>query len=464
MIFSVRVLQICNRNPGRTAGRLLSLLLTAVIAASGCSGVTNSLSDSQRTIVERARAHAATQLTASAIADGGLILGGELAGHQFALVVPQDWNHQALLFAHGYSTPGSAVSVAENPLEADPSGGLLPLAYSQGFAVGHSAYAKAGMGVQSGAENTLRLKQLVDRLGADKVYIAGGSMGGNIVMALIERHPATFAGALAACGVVDSWSAEIGALIDMRAAYNYFTAGTEYALPGRSSIAVSALSPEPPDLLGFMATPYRYLQIKRIADPILALFEAAREDPDGPQMRMIRRIASVTVFEPELASFLAPLITVSLGMDDFNRTFGGLIYDSSARDYRSALLTDAENAALNQAIERMKADPLAMARADEWHRSTGRFDTKLMTIHNSIDSLVPYAQHTALGARVAQAGNSARLVQVTVPPVSVPIAGTGLKGLAHCGFTPAQTAESWNSLTRWVESGERPAETSAPGS
>ena len=41
---------------------------------------------------------------------------------------------------------------------------------------------------------------LLDRLGVTRTYIAGGSMGGTITVALIEQHPNDFAAALAACG------------------------------------------------------------------------------------------------------------------------------------------------------------------------------------------------------------------------------------------------------------------------
>lgn len=446
---------------GRWRPAAIAVVLLA--ASAGCGSDAKPPSASQQSFVTAASANGATSIEATQTQDGGLLLGGELDGHQFALVIPAQWNRQALLFAHGYSVPGSPVAVPENPVATDPAGGLLTLAYSQGYAVGHSAYAKAGMGVETAATNTLRLKTLVEQIGTEKIYVAGASMGGNIVMALIENHPGEFAGALAACGVTDSWQSEIGALMDMRAAYNYFTADTDYALPGERSIAVSALSPDLPALLAFANTPFRLMQMKRIANPVLALFEAAQAQPGGAEDRMIRRIASLTRFEPEVASFIAPLLTVSLGMDDLNATFGGLIHDNSAKVYHSALLSDEENAELNRRIERVQAAPTALAYADRWHRITGRFDTKLVAIHNQIDSLVPYAQYEGLIQRVREAQNDTNLLPFTVPTMQTPIPGSDMQGLAHCGFTPDQIATAWNGLVRWTADGQRPELSAATG-
>jgi len=205
------------------------------------------------------------------------------------------------------------------------------------------------------------------------------------------------------------------------------------------------------------------MQMKRIANPVLALFEAAKVQPGGVEDRMIRRIASVTQFEPEAASFIAPLLTVSLGMDDLNASFGGLIYDNSAKVYHSALLADEENAELNRRIERVQAAPTAVAYADRWHRITGRFDTKLVAIHNQIDSLVPYAQYQGLIQRAGEAQNDTNLLPFTVPTMQTPIPGSDMKGLAHCGFTPDQIATAWNSLVRWTAEGQRPEISAATG-
>ena len=441
----------------RTGVALAALAVAAVLSGSGCSTPANAeLQPAQASFAERAIAQQATDVEVKARDDGGFIVNGRLEGDHFAMAVPANWNGEALVFAHGYSVPGSPIAVSEDPADKDPSGGLMKGAYAQGFAIAHSDFDKAGVGVESAVENTLRLRDFLGRMGVTEAYVAGGSMGGNIVMSIIETQPTAFKGALSGCGLVDNWTDEVGLLIDMRALYAYYTQGTKYALPGEADLNRSALSPIAPNAIGALNEPFRILQMKRIADPIAALFKAARETPGGEEARIIDKIASITGVTAEPASLIVPIMTVSLGMDDMNATFGGGIYDSSVKVYASPLLSTEEAAALNRDIGRVRADPAAVAYADRWYRSTGRFSVPLVAVHNRIDSLVPYSQFEGLIRKTEAAGNADRLLAITVPEITMPLTGTGLDGLAHCGFTPEQLGTAFDALRSWATTGERP--------
>lgn len=443
----------------RSAGSaaLAAVAAAALLAASCSTAASGDLAPAQTRFVERARSAQATDLQVKARDDGGFTLNGRLEGDHFAMAVPANWNGEALVFAHGYSVPGSAIGVSADPADKDPSGGLMKGAYAQGFAIAHSDFDKAGVGVESAVENTLRLRAFLGRAGVDRAYVAGGSMGGNIVLAILETQPNAFAGALSGCGLVDNWTDEVGLLIDLRALYAVFTRGTDYALPGETDLNKSALSPINPAAVGPLGDAHRLIQMKRIADPIAALFKAAEADPNGRAAGIIARIASITGVTPEPASFIVPIMTVSLGMDDMNATFGGGIYDNSARVYASPLLTVEEAAALNREVGRVRADPAAVAYADRWRRSTGRFTTPLVAIHNRIDSLVPYSQFEGLVRKTEAAGNAGNLLAITVPEIRTPLPGTGLSGIAHCGFTPEQLVTAWDTLRIWTTTGRKPA-------
>lgn len=442
---------------GRRAGVFAAMAFAAVLSGSGCSIPVNAdLQPAQASFAERAVAEQATEVKVKARDDGGFTVSGKLEGDHFAMSVPANWNGQALVFAHGYSVPGSPITVSKDPADKDPSGGLMKGAYAQGFAIAHSDFDKAGVGVESAVENTLRLRAFLRRMDVTDAYVAGGSMGGNIVMAIIETQPEAFKGALSGCGLVDNWTDEVGLLIDLRALYAYYTEGTKYELPGKTDLNRSALSPVAPGIIGALNGPFRIWQMKRIADPIAALFKAARDNPGGPEAQMIEKIASIAGVTAEPASLIVPIMTVSLGMDDMNATFGGGIYDSSAKVYTSPLLSFEEATVLNRDIRRVKADPAAVAYADRWYRSTGRFSVPLVAVHNRIDSLVPYSQFEGLVRKTEIAGNADRLLAITVPEISMPLAGTGLDGLAHCGFTPAQLEAAFDALQTWTTTGQRP--------
>lgn len=442
---------------GRGRASLAALAVAAVLSGAGCTTPAGAdLKPAQASFAARAAAQQATDVEVKARDDGGFTVNGRLEGDHFAMAVPANWNGQALVFAHGYSVPGSSIAVSQDPVDKDPSGGLMKGAYGQGFAVAHSDFDKAGVGVESAVENTLRLRAFLGRMGITDAYVAGGSMGGNIVMAIIETQPAAFKGALSGCGLVDNWTDEVGLLIDLRALYAYYTHDTEYALPGETDLNRSALSPIAPNAIGALNEPFRLLQMKRIADPIAALFKAAKADPNGREAQIIAKIASIAGVTPEPASLIVPIMTVSLGMDDMNTTFGGGIYDNTSRVYASPLLSAQEAAALNRDIGRVRATPAAVAYADRWRRSTGRFSVPLVAIHNRIDSLVPYSQFEGLIRKVEAAGNSDRLLAITVPEINTPLTGTGLEGLAHCGFTPGQLGAAFDALQTWTTTGQRP--------
>lgn len=220
-------------HPGFKRASIAALAVAAVLSGAGCSTPANAdLQPAQASFAARASAQQATDVEVKAREDGGFTVNGKLEGDHFAMAVPANWNGQALVFAHGYSVPGSSIAVSEDPADKDPSGGLMKGAYAQGFAIAHSDFDKAGVGVESAVENTLRLRAFLGRMGVTDAYVAGGSMGGNIVMAIIETEPTAFKGALSGCGLVDNWTDEVGLLIDLRALYAYYTRDTEYAIPG----------------------------------------------------------------------------------------------------------------------------------------------------------------------------------------------------------------------------------------
>ncbi|MBO9527503.1 MAG: prolyl oligopeptidase family serine peptidase [Sphingobium yanoikuyae] len=439
-------------------GRLIVPLVALMLTIPGCSGKVErrTISVDQQRLVDRMRAAGATDIDANGRADGGMSVAGKLEGRAFGVAVPARWNGQAVLFANGYSTPGTPVLVPADPVAKEPSGGYLTAAYKDGFAVGQSAFDKPAMAVKSGVANTLRLREWFRRLGTQRFYLGGASMGGNIVMALIEKHPDAFAGAMAACGVTGDWETEIGALVDLRASYDYFTRGTAYALPGDKVLGANGVSPVPPAGLGVTRPLWLMWQIRRMSSPIGKLFKESRRNPGGPEAKMVARIASVADADPDPGSFMFAIMTAMVGMDDMRASFGGIVYGNRQKIYHSDLLTDAENAALNRGIGRTDADPRAVAFADQWYRSTGRFRTPLITVHNEHDGLVFAEQGRLLASRVKHQGNEERLIQLWAPSQQKEIPGTGLKGWAHCGFTPQEGPRLWQALHQWVETGKRP--------
>ncbi|PZQ62974.1 MAG: hypothetical protein DI544_01965 [Sphingomonas taxi] len=433
--------------------RSLFLMLAATTSLHGAA----SAQTADIVLTEKAKRIGATEVTTAPAPDGGVTLGGKLSGDQFAVAIPRGWKGEALVYAHGYSTPGTPVAVAADPVAEKTGGGLIALAYQDGVAAGHSAYGKDGLGVEAGTRSTKRLRDFLVALGATRVYAAGDSMGGGIVVTLLETYPGAFAGGLARCGVVSSWKTLLGQLYDMRAAYNVLTAGTPYALPGTQDIRRSAISPVPP--AGYAGDPKQYVwaQLARVATPVLALWAAAQKAPGGREARIVAQVAAIGGFSNDPGALAFPLVTAALGADDIVATAGGQPYGNTAKVYASPTLTPAEAAALNRNIQRITASPRALDYLTRWHEATGRISAPLVTMHNTIDSLVPYAQETGFKATVAKVGRNARLAEYPVAPLRAPLPFGGVEAYTHCGFTPAQTRAAWTALHGWVSTGKRPA-------
>ncbi len=429
---------------------------TALAVASLAQAQAASPAAQETAIVARATELGATDVTVQTLPDGGQLLGGRLEGAQFAIAIPKAWAHEAVVYAHGYTLPGMPVAVAANPAGNDAPI-VLQAAYRAGFAAAHSAYDKAGMGVQTGAGNSLRLRDLLAGLEASDIYIAGFSMGGNIVMSLVEDHPDAFAGALAGCGVTDGWESQMGPLFDMRAAYNVLTEGTPYALPGVKDVTTSALPMTPPADYAGPTLAYVQQQMARVAMPVLALWGAAAKAPDGPEARIVRQLVAIGGFPEDVASLVLPLAIIALGADDMKGTFGGQIYGNRTKVYNPVGMTSEQAKAFNASIQRFDADAAAIAAARRWHQVNGRLKHPLIAVHNRLDPLVPYRNADALRRLVEAHGSSQWLAQFTLPDMREPLPLGGLDGLAHCGFTVEQMSQSLSALREWVKTGTRPS-------
>jgi predicted esterase len=376
--------------------------------------------------------------------DRGVILTGTLEGRNFYVAVPKSWNHAAVVFSNGYSLPGSPTDVSWKALQPGDKGFLRAL-YASGYLIATIAYDKSGLGVESGVRNTLRLNEFVHHLGASPVYSIGTSMGGSVTVNMIQRQKRPFQGALALCGVDADWTGVFGQLIDLRAAYEYFTRNTPYALPGSTDPQQDILNPQPPQWLGFAQPLWAYVQVKRVLGPLDRLFLAAKKNPNGTEARLIRQIAEAAGVEQDYVSFAFPIFSVAFGIGDMNATLGGSPYDNGAKVFHVSSLSAEENEALNRGIRRIHANPPAVANANRW-KATGRFDTPLVTLHNVIDPLVSIAQTTMLKQAVEASNNTQNLYEITAPTMILPSGDKGLRGTTHCGFTVDQVMGAMREL------------------
>ena len=110
-------------------------------------------------------------------------------GAGWRIEVPDNWNGDLVLYAHGYAGTGDLLAVQ------NPSNSFRAHLIAQGYAWAASSYRANGYVPGTGAEDTYDLlkifKQVVgkdDEKGKfNRVYLYGVSMGGHVIGRMIEK-------------------------------------------------------------------------------------------------------------------------------------------------------------------------------------------------------------------------------------------------------------------------------------
>lgn len=257
-----------------------------------------------------------SQLTSEAQIDTGRI-----DGAIYRIVIPENWNHNLVMYAHGYESP-SMVHTPErfhNPV-ADRS--VQPF-LDRGFAVARSAYRKTGFALAEGVEDTEALRQyFVNTYGQpDTTYITGHSMGGGITLATIENFPQYYQGALPMCPLASRPYMQVKVAFDINAVFGAFYPGV---LPPLADV-LNGTAPS----LSQAAIQQAVQQDTALADQIARRFEYQRKD-----------LAMIVMFNDGV-------------LRDIGQQAGGNPFDN-----RNTLYTGfPDDWELNQKVERLAVDP-----------------------------------------------------------------------------------------------------------
>ena len=181
---------------------------------------------------------------------GAKAYSGKLGAAAYRIEVPDAWNGDLVLWAHGFHGFGSELTVES------PRGALRRLLLSQGYAWAASSYSENGYVPGIGADDTLALKRHFAReFGAPKrTYITGASMGGNVVALSLEHFADEYDGGLALCGALG------GSNIDYLVSWAMvaeFTSGLTLPLGQGQALVTAALLTESPPLSALSKTPQR---------------------------------------------------------------------------------------------------------------------------------------------------------------------------------------------------------------
>jgi hypothetical protein len=342
----------------------------------------------------------------------------------YDIEIPPHWNGELVMWAHGYRGLGTVLTV--DP----PAFGLRQKLIGEGYAWAASSYADNGYDVRAGVVGTHDLADLFSRLEhrPRRTFIAGVSMGGQVIGRSLEQYPYRYSGALPMCGVLGD-----NRLFDFFLDYNLVAqdlAGvraypppadyTTNAVPRiEHALGLDGLKPGGPDTTNTLGNQLRAITVNRSGGP--------RPGAD----------ASFAVWKDFLFGLGAAPTGTSLAEDP------GQLATNTQTAYTPNAPVD-----VNATVQRVPvADPADRysPRLSQIPRIFGLPTAKTVTLHGLGDMFVPFSMEQIYGSEVARHHLSGLVVQRAV------------RSAQHCEFSPGEAGQAWDDLARWVHGGARPA-------
>jgi pimeloyl-ACP methyl ester carboxylesterase len=335
------------------------------------------------------------------------LTGSSAGGASWFICVPSVpvWNGVLVIYAHGYESP---VDPANRKVPAAPTfanltnpvdGAYLPaMLESQGFAFGATTYRRTGLVAADGVEDVVAVAaaaRIALAPGPARIYVAGVSEGGLVTTLTVEKHPELFAGGLATCGPIGDFQKQINYFGDFRTLYDYFFPDI---LPGNTTNIPTALITKWP---------------KFEADALGAL---SQNPLNAGYLMTTSGAAYVPTEPPTVGQTTSEVLWYNVfSMMNAKDVLGGNPYDNQNQVYSGS----ADNTALNAGVRRYKASPTALANVGAY-QTTGQLAKPLVTLHTTLDPVVPFWHEAMYGAKAAASG------KLTIMPV---------QRYGHCNFT-----------------------------
>jgi pimeloyl-ACP methyl ester carboxylesterase len=249
--------------------------------------------------------------------------------------------------------------------------------------------------------------------------LVGLSEGGLVAALAAERRPAIVNGALAACGPIGDFTAQVDYFGDFRVVFDELFPGV---IPGEPLNV--------PDSV-------RAQWAARYAPAVSAALDA---DPDAALELLTVTGAPHTAADLSAASATAldALWYDVFALPDAVQRLGGQPYDNVGRVYHGS----ADDAALNAGVARVSADAAARAGLAAFE-TTGNLAVPLVTLHTTRDPVVPAGQSERYREKAAAAGAGALLEQRTVDRYG------------HCAFQPGELLDAFQALVQRAVSAAR---------
>lgn len=327
-----------------------------------------------------------------------------LNGVDYRIDIPDAWNHELVVYYHGYSIDPVTFKDRLSPM-FDPF-------LKRHYAVLQSAYSQTGWAVEQGFADTEKLREhFIKKYGAPKrTFVMGMSMGGTLTVMTIEKKPDTYAGALSLCGAIEPTGRFMQRDFALRAAFDFYFPDV---LP--------PLVPPPTDYVPNDAVETKirsaFTGNPRALQDLLHIYGAANEN-----------------------NFVPVITFIGYETMELQRRAGGNPFDNADLIYTGT----SDDFALNDGVKRYRADPKAAAYVAKWYSPTGNLMRPMLGLHDSGDPLVPASSAYEYAMIAQRAGHGDNFVQQYV------------NHEGHCVFSPKEIATAFDELVTWTDSGRRP--------
>jgi len=348
--------------------------------------------------------------------------GEQLSGAKYRICMPalSPWNGDLVVYAHGYVAYNEPVAIPEDQLVV--GGVSLPdVVNAFGYAFAATSYYTNGLAVQAAIPDLVDLVDVfvsTQLVTPTRVYLTGASEGGLITALALEQHPDVFDGGLAACGPLGGLQPQVGYLGDFRVVFDAFFPGS---MPG-SPVAI------PQSLIDGWDGHY--------ADVV----EPAISSPTGAYS--LTQVLGVTAAAYAPAEPTTMLTTTERALwynvfatNDAKAKLGGQPFGNADRVYTGS----EDDAWLNAAVDRFVADPSAVAEMAAHYQPTAQLSVPMVTIHTSLDEIVPFWHEALYRERAVASGTWPWLDSITIPRYG------------HCSFTGIEVVQAFLLLVDRVE-------------
>jgi pimeloyl-ACP methyl ester carboxylesterase len=343
-------------------------------------------------------------------------------GAGYRIEVPDAWNGDLVLYAHGFRGTGLELTVT-NPR-------IRQYLVQNGYAWAASSYSKNGYDVKQGVKDTHALGQFFSGLVGHprRTWITGHSMGGHVTGVAIEQYPDVYAGALPMCGVMGD-----------NELFDYFL---DFNLVAQALAGVQAEFPFPAD--------YQTAVVPGVKTALGAAYPVVLNAQGAALAGVTMNISGGPrpAFSTSFAVWGNFLFTVGVTGGDLGVAPGN-VQDNTDTIYQidADPALSATEIALNASVLRVAQDPegrhpdgLANIPA-----ISGRLPIPVLSIHTIGDLFVPFSMEQIYARRAAAEGAADLLVQ------------RAIRDHGHCGFAVQEEAQAFADLVNWAVNGVRPA-------